>query len=291
MSMTFQPPVWVLFINIVSFCLYASTISTFILLCRFMSDYDSIESLGKGGFGSVYKARRKLLQKDFAVKIVRCKEWGICSIVFFFILFKTKYFFSSRKSFITQIMVLFSVGSEKLYKRRMHYQICTTPISYATSHVGWKIQDIRATVRLTAAAVHSKSHPDWTVLFVPRQVSCLQVVGPVLTQSVLCYSTFLDVIQPRITGTEGKPVTSQVLYLFLRSTGESVKFLYIEMELCDKTLRVWIQNKNKETSVQDSERREKSLEIAQEIVSGVEYIHSKTLIHRDLKVKRSEENH
>uniref|UniRef100_A0A3Q2WE61 Eukaryotic translation initiation factor 2-alpha kinase 2 n=1 Tax=Haplochromis burtoni TaxID=8153 RepID=A0A3Q2WE61_HAPBU len=61
------------------------------------------------------------------------------------------------------------------------------------------------------------------------------------------------------------------------------KFLYIQMELCAKnTLRDWIDEKNKE-SEQDSKRREESLRIVQEIVCGVEYIHSKNHIHRDLK--------
>lgn len=62
------------------------------------------------------------------------------------------------------------------------------------------------------------------------------------------------------------------------------QYLYIEMELCDtKTLRKWIIEQNADT-LEHSQRRQQALVIAQQIVEGVEYIHSKDLIHRDLKV-------
>lgn len=60
------------------------------------------------------------------------------------------------------------------------------------------------------------------------------------------------------------------------------------MELCDtKTLLDWIDERNKKKS--NSKRREESLNIVQQMVSGIEYIHSKKLIHRDLKVSQTKQ--
>ena len=52
-----------------------------------------------------------------------------------------------------------------------------------------------------------------------------------------------------------------------------------------KDLYEWIQEKN--SLHQDPTRRKESLDIMKKIICGVEYIHSKNLMHRDLKVAYS----
>lgn len=58
--------------------LYIYYMRSLLMFCRschrFLLEFDKIECLGKGAFGRVFKARRKLLQKFYAVKIVHCKE-------------------------------------------------------------------------------------------------------------------------------------------------------------------------------------------------------------------------
>uniref|UniRef100_A0A3B3ZBT0 non-specific serine/threonine protein kinase n=1 Tax=Periophthalmus magnuspinnatus TaxID=409849 RepID=A0A3B3ZBT0_9GOBI len=156
---------------------------------KFVSDYDSIEALGKGAFGTVFKARQKLLEKYFAIKIIRCKE-------------KT-------------------------------------------------LREVKALSDL--------SHVN-----IVRYYTCW------MEDTAYQWDSSID------------------SYSSSQSTGnQSEKYLYVEMELCDtKTLRVWIDEKNTQNvkkSRRDPRRREESLKIAQQLVTGVEYIHSLALIHRDLK--------
>ena len=67
------------------------------------------------------------------------------------------------------------------------------------------------------------------------------------------------------------------------SSNTSGQYLYIQMELCaTKNLEEWINKKN--SLHQDLTRGKESLDIMRKIICGVEYIHSKNLVHRDLKV-------
>ncbi|XP_048059938.1 interferon-induced, double-stranded RNA-activated protein kinase-like isoform X2 [Megalobrama amblycephala] len=66
-------------------------------------------------------------------------------------------------------------------------------------------------------------------------------------------------------------------------SGSGTKFLYIQMELCEgDTLRAWIAERNF-TNKHFPERKADASRISRQVLTAVEYIHSKGLIHRDLK--------
>nr|XP_043901598.1 interferon-induced, double-stranded RNA-activated protein kinase-like [Solea senegalensis] len=151
---------------------------------RFILEFDSISRLGKGGFGSVYKAREKLVNKYYAVKVVQFK-----------------------KKALREVTALSDLHHHNIVR---YFNCWKEDSDYQDSSVE------------SSTSSESFSH-------------------------------------------------------------SSPMYLYIKMELCDtRTLKSWIMERNVEHQ-QDSKRREESLNIAQQIVSGVEYIHSKKHIHRDLK--------
>ncbi|KAL6101625.1 eif2ak2 [Pungitius sinensis] len=162
---------------------------------KFTSEFDDIEWLASGVFGNVYKAREKLLQRYFAVKIVRSKTKAL---------------------------------READTLSDLHHP---NIIRYYTS---W-MEDSEY-----------QGHPEST----------------------------------------DSSAESSAGYSSSQATDDSLaKYIYIQLELCDtkrRHLKHWIDEKNKE-SLQDPKRREEGLRIVQQIVSGVEYIHSKKHIHRDLK--------
>ncbi|XP_050932597.1 uncharacterized protein LOC108885817 [Lates calcarifer] len=201
---------------------------------RFTSDFDSIECLAKGGFGRVYKARDKLMDKFYAVKTVRSKEKALREVTALSDL---------QHPNIVRYYNCWMEDSE--YKQDSSEDpYSTTEDSYTATEDSYSAtEDSYSTTEDSNSATADSSR----------------------------------------TTTDNYSATADSCSSSQLSSNSSPQYLYIKMELCDpRTLEDWIDETNRIT-LQHSKRREQGLTTALQIVSGVEYIHSKKLIHRDLK--------
>ena len=65
--------------------------------------------------------------------------------------------------------------------------------------------------------------------------------------------------------------------------GETMKVLYIQMQLCEPTnLFDWLQTPARQV-ISGEESHQECLDKFRQVVEGLHYVHEKRLIHRDLK--------
>ncbi|XKL63554.1 hypothetical protein PGB90_005918 [Kerria lacca] len=65
--------------------------------------------------------------------------------------------------------------------------------------------------------------------------------------------------------------------------GQEWAILFIQMQLCHQTLRHWLDERNMNTNMATNVNIQESFNIFKEIVKGVEFIHSKGIVHHDIK--------
>ncbi len=131
-----------------------------------------------------------------------------------------------------------------------------TPTSSATTHLGSRTQ--RTNTILQRATASPSNSPKTTLSETNRSLY----------------------LQPDVTWF----VLVSLSVGFSSGSDQETKFLYIQMELCKgDTLYAWIDKRNS-SNVGYPERRTDAAKINTQVLKAVEYIHSKSLIHRDLKV-------
>lgn len=117
---------------------------------RFLTDFDQIESIGKGGFGRVFMARQKLLSENYAIKIVRQRPWESFSLHLISSSFCWSFTYSNSCIFCH------TFWSAKLCERQKSSQHLNIPILFDISTSGVR-QQATIILPVIVPALHSES--------------------------------------------------------------------------------------------------------------------------------------
>ncbi|XP_069698576.1 eukaryotic translation initiation factor 2-alpha kinase 1-like [Periplaneta americana] len=271
---------------------------------RYSTEYEELEYIARGGFGRVYKARNKLDGVEYAIKKICLQYHNISRFL--------------RNLHEVKMLAKLNHPNIVMYKAAWLEPITSTSNS--------RIADEDVSDRSDAAIPHptisrkcdSHSSADDSSSIVFKNSDSISICKEETNNNPTSISeagriefhqqhskvTSLATSHESSCTTDDSDVSvEKVLVKYQGASERLVNFwklenapvqqdwaiLYVQMQLCERTLKEWLDWRNAQTPpVVDLKQ---SVAIFQQIVSGVCYIHSQNIVHHDIKPNNIFVNH
>ena len=211
---------------------------------RYSSDFEPGECLGVGGFGVVLKSKNKLDHVHYAVKRIRLPGE------------------EERRSKVIREVLAMAKLNHKNIVRYFSSWVETPPSGWPEKQDVWYKKASQISQWEANELMLSSSQEDTS-----SDNSLTSSSNPPATNSLRLESGPLPCLQD-------KEVQDK----------EQKSYLYIQMQLCKKdTLKDWLSSPTRTVPRLCKDCARTVLAVFRQIVAGVQYVHAKGLVHRDLK--------
>ncbi|KAF6215365.1 hypothetical protein GE061_010117 [Apolygus lucorum] len=232
---------------------------------RYRTEFKELEYIAKGGFGHVYKAQHKLDGEIYAIKKIFLRYYSVGDF-------------------------LQNLREVKMLAKLNHPNIVAYKAAWleATEERKKKVEIIDISSDETSIG-NEKSRTDDSleVVFENSENNGSENAADVREQF---HATINESSESETTTTYSANRSGEICkfgsssrYLF-HMNAEAVRqsaVLFIQMQLCHKTLRQWLDERNQ--NVMSLPDPNDTMAIFKQIVLGVEYIHSQGIVHHDIK--------
>ncbi|KAK4879234.1 hypothetical protein RN001_007380 [Aquatica leii] len=262
---------------------------------HYYREFDEIEYIAGGGFGQVYRVKHKLDGSDYAVKKIFIRSEGIKSVRNY--LSEVKTFASLNHSNVVQYKAAWlELGTSNKHTSDLPFDTDSSEHKFMGEHIDNYIYPQAVSDDETFGDYgHYDNNTDFEVSF--------QSTGEVQQFSHSSNSVFnIDRKARRKTRVKRNSISEggnaickiediQNLHVQAKSHSKWAT-LYIQMALCQTTLKQWLEKRNEASVGNDAALVSKNLnqvhyetvmEILRQLLLGIEYIHSKKIVHHDIK--------
>ncbi|KAJ3653768.1 hypothetical protein Zmor_013003 [Zophobas morio] len=249
---------------------------------HYYQEFDEIEYIAGGGFGQVFKVKHKLDGTEYAVKKIPIRAEGIEAV----------------RNYLSEVKTFASVNHSNI----VQYKAAWLELGGSTSNI---VHDETESFS-EDSETHSHLDDDYIYQDQPHSFSDECKVDDTSDFEVnfehsATSVTNHGVVRKRIKRSSISEGGKAICKLDMKEIRElkmqqkaNVKWatLYIQMALCQSTLRQWLESRN-DAEVESGDkalvpvtghvRSETIYEVLRQLLKGVEYIHSKGIVHHDIK--------
>uniref|UniRef100_A0A8C0GLK3 Eukaryotic translation initiation factor 2-alpha kinase 1 n=1 Tax=Chelonoidis abingdonii TaxID=106734 RepID=A0A8C0GLK3_CHEAB len=261
---------------------------------RYLNEFDEIARLGKGGYGTVYKVRNKLdgqlyaIKKNLIKKATKRDCMKVLREVKVLAGLQHPNIVGYHTAWIEHVQQACPKGDSIIFADLTSEEIKSLGYTFLENQDNKSVQHMDITKDFTSGDGEERIKMNKCEPLTDSQESCINNTanGPVYLKNRLSHGLHSNMNKDSIISSDScteDECSEKHMSVHRQCEMEYCLMLHIQMQLCEISLWDWIVDRNKRCGPYHLVDVSWTSKIFQELLEGVYYIHSKGVVHRDIK--------